>query len=274
MKKLLLLPFILTYCQCCAQIFDLKKSYTGYHYAHSPFKEDFINQFVVQFNAMWSADLDEGFSQYKGGELGKHFTTSGLRVIWGKNTKWTASTDYAFGSGKDKNEARFKNGITQHLTLISRCNQINLTFGIVKKEGKVWLEGIYSTNLGKVFIEYYTEYQDGTESFGSEYKLHGLYTGYIKTAELGFQASRRKKKNVFYTRVLFPVMIMGPAKNERNFVDVTSTQSDPRDFPSEYDAYVSNMEKYFSQSGALQSNSFKGISFGVGMFHMIGKNKE
>lgn len=255
-----------------AQIFELKKTYTGSHYAFSRFKTAEINQFVVQFNQMWKDDIETGFSQYKGGELGQTFTTSGLRVIWGKKErKWTASSDYAFGAGKAKNKVDFKNGMSQTLILRATSHQISSSFGMTFKENKYWLEAMYTTNLTKLIIEYATIHQNGTESFGTEYKLNGLYRGEIKTMELGFQASYKHKKFVLYTRVLYPVIVTGPKKNERNFVDVRSSQLEPRDFPSNYNSYVNDPEGHISRGESLTSNGFKGLSYGFGLFYLIGK---
>jgi hypothetical protein len=274
MKKLFTAAFLLTMMSVHAQVFVLKKTYTGYHYGFSRFNEDGLNKFVVQFNKMWGDDLQEYFHQYKGGERGQNFTTSGFRFIVGKKeTKWTFSTDYAFGFGKDKNEAVFKNGIRQHMVVKFRNNQVNLSFGITKKEEKFWLEALYCTNLAKVIIEYSTEHTNGVQSFGTEYKLNGIYIGTIKTMELGAQVSYKVKKYVFYSRVLFPIAVIGPDKNARNFIDERSGYTAPNDFPSDYDSYVNDPQRYVSEDHSLKSTNFKGLSFGFGMFYLIGKNK-
>jgi hypothetical protein len=275
MKRLIPLLFVLLTFECSAQTFHMKKSYTGYHYGVTNFDESQINQFVVGFNQMWSADLETGFEQYSGRELGLHFTTSGLRLIWGKkeDKKWTGSTDYAFGSGKDKNEAKFKNGIVQHMDIYARNHHINLTFGVAMKENKLWLEGVYCTNLGKVILEYGTEHAHGVTSYGTEYKLNGVYTANIKTMELGFQSSYKYKKYVFYFRALAPIVTTGPDEAERSFVDEKSTQPDPKNFPADYNAYVNTPSTFNSTTQGLQSTGFKGFSYGFGMFYLIGKDK-
>jgi hypothetical protein len=259
-----------------AQFFEMKKSYTGWHYAFSRFNPDGINKFVVQFNKMWESDIESGFHQYKGGERGQNFTTSGLRVIFGKKEeyKWTISSDYAFGFGKEKNECVFKNGMIQHMVMKFRNNQINFSFGITKKENKIWLEGLYCTNLGKIILEYSTEHRNGANSFGTEYKLNGIYTATIKTMEFGIQTSYKHKKYVFYARALMPAFIIGPSKNERSFVDERSSQMDPKDFPSDYNSYVADPVGHTSRGEFLKSNGFKGFSYGFGMFYLIGKDKK
>ena len=274
MKKIILLTIALSGGMCKAQLFDMKKTYTGYHYAFGRFNADEINRFVVQFNKMYEGELAEGFHQYKGNERGQNFTTSGFRVVFGKGeTKYTASTDYAFGFGKEKNEAEFKNGLKQHMVMKFRNNHINLTFGITKKENKYWFEGIYCTNLGKTIIEYSTEHKNGVNSFGTEYKLNGVYIGNIKTMEFGGQVSYKYKKYVFYTRVLMPAIVIGPGKNERNFIDERSGYDAPNDFPSEYNAYVSDPQGYTTGDESLKSTGFKGFSYGFGMFYLFGKDK-
>jgi hypothetical protein len=275
MKKLLTTGFLLVALCAGAQIFEMKKTYTGYHYGFGMWNPDGLNSFVVQFNEMYRDDLKEYFSQYTGRERGMSFTTSGFRFIVGKKeTKWTFSTDYAFGAGKEKNEAVFHNGITQHMVVKFRTNQINMTFGIAKKENKFWLEGMYCTNLSKVIIEYSTEHVNGVNSFGTEYKLNGVYIGTLKTMELGAQMSYKWKKCVFYTRVLYPVAVIGPDKDKRNFVDDRSGYEAPNDFPSDYKSYVSDPAGYQANGGALQTTGFKGLSAGVGMFYLIGKDKK
>lgn len=272
MKKYFFLAFMLGATLTQAQLFEMKKAYTGFHYAFSRFNEDGINRFVVQFNDLYRNDLKTGFHQYKGGERGQTFTTSGFRVIFGKGaTKFTLSTDYAYGWGKEKNEAEFNNGIKQYMDLKFRNNQVNLSFGITKNENKVWLEGLYCTNLGKVILEYSTKHLDGQQSFGTEYKLNGVYTGFIKTMEFGAQASYKYGKFVFYGRVLFPAIVIGPGKNERSFTDARTSQEAPSDFPSEYGTYVVNPTQYISTGGSLQSTGFKGLSYGFGMFYFFGK---
>jgi hypothetical protein len=271
---LFLAAFLLTGSYSKAQIFEMKKTYTGYHYAFSRFNADGINNFVVQFNKMWANDLESGFHQYKGNERGQNFTTSGFRFILGKKeTKWTFSTDYAFGFGKEKNEAVFKNGITQHMVMKFRNNQVNFTFGIAKKENKLWLEGMYCTNLGKVIIEYSTEHLNGVNSFGTEYKLNGVYVATIKTMEFGAQVGYKYKKYVFYARALMPAIVIGPDENARNFVDDRSGYAAPNDFPSDYDSYVGDPGSYSANSGSLKSTGMKGFSYGFGMFYLIGKDK-
>jgi hypothetical protein len=227
----------------------------------------------VGFNQLYQKDLKTGFHQYKGNERGQTFTTSGFRVIFGKNdTKFTASTDYAYGWGKEKNEAAFNNGITQHMDILFRCNQINLSFGITKKNNRVWIEGLYCTNLGKTIVKFSTEHQNGVQSYGTEYRLNGVYTGTIKTMEFGCQFSYKWKKYVFYARALMPAITMGPSASERDFVDEKSSQPSPNHFPSDYGTYVSDPS---SMSGKqfLQSTNFKGFSYGFGMFYLIGKSK-
>jgi hypothetical protein len=274
MKKTILLLLTLVCTQAHAQLFELKKTYTGFHYAFSRFDEDGINKFVVQFNKMWEADLNEGFHQYKGNERGQTFTTSGFRFIFKIGERhFTASTDYAYGFGKEKNEATFKNGMTQHMDIKFRCNQVNLSFGIAKKDNKVWLEGLYCTNLGKMILEYSSEYPNGVTSFGTEYKLNGVYVGKIKTMEFGVQASYKYKKYVFYGRALMPAFVIGPSKAERAFVDERSSQVSPKDFPSDYNSYVADPAGHTSRSEYLQSTGFKGFSFGFGMFYLFGKEK-
>lgn len=274
MKTIILAGLLLMGNIAQAQFFKMKKAYTGGHFAFSNFNPDGINQFVVQFNQMWGADLETGFSQYKGNERGQTFTTSGMRFIFGndENMKYTFSTDYGYGFGGKKNEAVFKNGVIQHMDLKFRNNQINFTFGITKNKDKVWLEGIYSTNLGKVILEYSTEHLNGVQSFGTEYKLNGVYTSTIKTMEFGAQATYKYKKYVMYARVLFPAVVIGPKENERNFVDERSGYS-PNDFPANYNSYISNPQGYASTGGALQSTGFKGLSYGFGIFYLIGKDK-
>jgi len=274
MKTIILMGFLLMGSIAQAQFFKMKKTYTGGHYAFSRFDPDGINKFVVQFNQMWSADLKTGFSQYQGNERGQTFTTSGLRFIFGENEdmKFTFSSDYGFGFGKHKNEAIFNNGIIQHMDLKFRNNQVNMTFGITKKEDKIWLEGVYSTNLGKVMIEYSTEHKNEVQSFGTEYKLNGVYISHIKTMEFGFQATYKYKKNVLYTRVLFPVVTIGPDKSERKFVDERGGYS-PNDFPSDYNSYINDPMGQNGTNRALESTGFKGLSYGFGIFHLIGKDK-
>lgn len=257
-----------------AQIFEMKKSYTGSHYAFSHFDPGGINQFVVQFNEMWSDDIQTGFHQYDGSELGQTFTTSGLRFIWGNNEmKWTASSDYAFGKGKDKNEVTFNNGMSQIFTLHSSCNQINNTFGIALNESKLWLEALYCTNLGKITMEYSTVHPNGVESFGTEYKLNGLYIGTIKTMQFGAQMSYKYKKYVFYARAMLPVAVLGPDSNVRQLIDEQSTQVGAQDFPSNYNTYVNDPMGHTSRNEFLQTTDFKGYSYGFGMFYLIGKDK-
>ncbi len=256
-----------------AQFFDMKKPYTGSHYAFNKFDPVGINQFVVGFNDMWKDDLLTGFSQYDGGELGQTYTTSGFRVIFGNNEerKWTISTDYAYGGGKNKNYATFSNGIEQELIMRYRSNQITQTFGISLKENTIWLEGMYCTNLSKVIIEYSTIHKDGNQSFGSEYRLNGMYTGKVKTMEFGIQMSYKYKKYVLYGRALMPVAMIGPGEDERNFIDERSSREAPNDFPSNYEAYVNAGGAYSSGSDALQSSFFKGFSYGFGVFYYMGK---
>ena len=258
------------------QFFTMKKSYTGSHYGFKRFDPIGINQFVVSFNEMWSENISTGFHQYDGSELGQTFTTSGLRFIWGKDEKmkWTASSDYAFGMGKDKNAVIFTNGIEQNLTLRASNHQVNNTFGISLNEDKLWIEALYSTNLGKVIIEYSTVHQDGTESFGTEYKLNGLYIGTIKTMEIGAQFCYKYKKYVFYTRAMVPLAIVGPGKGMRGLVDEQSSQADPKDFPSDYNTYISDPAGHVSRNEGLQTTGFKGFSYGFGMFYLIGKDKD
>jgi len=256
------------------KFFSLKKTYTGSHFAFTNFNADGINRFVVGFNDMWASSISTGFHQYDGSELGQTFTTSGFRLVWGKkDMQWTASSDYAFGAGKDKNEVSFSNGAAQKLVLRSNCNQINQSFGVVFNEGKLWLEGLYCTNLGKMIIEYSTLQPDKTESFGTEYKLNGLYVGTLKTMQFGAQVSYRHKKFVFYTRALVPVAVLGPNKAERGFKDEQSSQPDPTDFPSNYDTYLNDPQGHISRLENLQTTDFKGFSYGFGIFYLIGKNK-
>lgn len=275
MKKLLALVCALTFTLSVgAQIFDMKKTYTGFHYAFSRFNTDGINRFVVAFNQMYQNDIAKGFHQYKGNELGQTFTTSGFRLIWGKkDIKWTFTSDYAFGWGRDKNKAEFKNGIVQHMDIHMYNNQINSSFGVAMKDNKVWAEILYCTSLGKAVIEYSTEYPNGVSSYGTEYKLNGVYTGNIKTMQFGVQLSHKYKKYVFYGRALLPVAIIGPDKSERTFTDPRNSQYAPQDFPSDYNNYVNNPTAYVSQNGALNSSNFKGFSYGFGMFYLIGKDK-
>lgn len=275
MRKILIALLLLCSTITYAQIFSMKKMFTGYHFAFGRYNEDGINKFVTQFNDMYRDNLSEYFHQYTGGERGMNFTTSGTRFVVGKKeTKWTFSTDYAFGMGKEKNEAVFKNGIKQHLVLKFRVNHINVTFGIAKKENKFFLEGIYCTNLAKVILEYSTEHLNGVNSFGTEYKLNGVYVGTIKTMELGAQVIYRRKKVMMYTRVLYPVAVIGPDKSERNFVDDRSGYPAPNTFPSDYNSYVNDPGAYQANDGGLKSTSFKGLSFGFGMFYLIGKSPD
>ncbi|MFI5203595.1 MAG: hypothetical protein ACHQF2_03775 [Flavobacteriales bacterium] len=274
MKKCILILFLLVGSFSHAQLFEMKKTYTGFHYAFSRFNEDGINKFVVQFNKMYETDIESGFQQYKGNERGQTFTTSGFRLIFGKKeTKWTVSSDYAFGFGKDKNEVVFKNGMIQHMNMKFRNNQVNLSFGITKDENRVWLEALYCTNLGKIILEYSTEHRTGVTSFGTEYKLNGVYVGHIKTMEFGVQASYKYKKYVFYARALMPALIIGPSKKERAFVDERSSQTVPKDFPSDYNSFVNDPAGHTSRGEYLQSTGFKGFSYGFGMFYLIGKDK-
>ena len=275
MKRIMVIACCLFTYAAHAQVFALKKTYTGYHYAFSRFNEDGINSFVVQFNDMYKNNLSEYFHQYTGGERGQNFTTSGFRFILGKSeTKWTFSTDYAFGFGKEKNEAVFNNGVKQHLVLKFWNNQVNFSFGIAKKDNKFWLEGLYSTNLAKIILEYSTEHLNGVNSFGTEYRLNGIYTATIKTMEFGAQVSYKYKKYVFYSRFLVPAIVLGPDKDQRTFTDERSGYAEPGNFPSDYNSYVNNPQSYAANNGALSSTGFKGISFGAGMFYLIGKNKE
>lgn len=276
MKHKLTLLLLLTSTLSQAQLFELRKAYTGFHYAFAHYNPDGLNKFVVQFNKMYEADIETGFHQYNGRDRGQTFTTSGMRFVFGKQeNKWTASTDYAYGFGNEKNEVVFKNGMRQHMNLKWRTNQVNLSFGITRKEDKVWLEGLYCTNIAKVILEYSTEHANGDVSYGTEYKLNGIYVGTVKTMEFGVQASYRyKKKYIFYARALFPTFVVGPSKKERSFVDARSSYSDPKDFPSDYNSYVNDPAGHMSRGESLQSTGFKGLSYGAGMFYLIGKVKD
>lgn len=276
MKKLLLLaacgvvPLI-----AAAQLFQMRNAYTGGHYGFSRFDATGLNRFVVGFNDMWRDDLRSGFHQYKGSELGQTFTTSGFRVIFGRNEvyKWTISTDYAYGFGKEKNKAVFTNGAEQRMEVRCAKNQVNATFGVTLKDNKVWLEAYTSTNIAKVLIEYTTVYPNGNESYGSEYKLNGLYRGNLTTMELGLQASYKYKKYVMYSRAMFPLAILGPNESERNFTDERNGHEKPNDFPSNYNYYLNNPSAYVSENGQLKSSDFKGLSFGFGILYIIGKDR-
>jgi hypothetical protein len=259
---------------CYGQIFTMKKSFTGSHYGFRNFDPAGINRFVVDFNATWADDITTGFHQYDGSELNQTYTTSGFRLIWGKkDMKWTASSDYAFGAGKDKNNVVFNNGIEQNMILRATNHQISNTFGITLKEEKVWIEGMYCTNLGKVIVEYSTVHLDGNESFGNEYKLNGLYTGTIKTMEIGAQFCYKYKKYVFYARTMVPMAVVGPDKGLRGLYDPQSSQNDPKDFPSNYNTYVDDPSGHITRTEGLRTDGFKGFSYGFGMFYYIGKDK-
>lgn len=277
MKKILTIATLLCFTSSYAQLYFKKNLYTGYHYGWGYWNPSEMNHFVVGFNDMYHDDLKQYFSQYSGHERGMSFTTSGMRFIVGQedaDTKLTFSTDYAFGAGKEKNEAEFNNGIKQQMTLKFRTNQINLSFGIARHEDKFWLEGLYCTNLSKIIIEYSTEHLNGVNSFGTEYRLNGVYVGTIKTMEIGAQMSYKWKKYVFYSRVLYPVAVVGPDKEARTFIDDRSGYPEPNDFPSDYPAYVNDPAGYKSNGGALTTNGMKGLSFGAGMFYLIGKDKK
>jgi len=257
-----------------AQFIQMKKTYTGSYYGFKRIDPAGLNKFVVGFNEAYGSGMTEKFHQYKGGEFGQTFTTSGFRLIFGNGeNKWTLSTDYAFGMGKDKNEAVFTNGVEQHMTVRYSTNFITTTFGRTFKENKYWLEGMLTTNLSKMFVEYTTVYPKGQESFGSEYKLNGLYTANLKTMELGVQATYKYKKYLLFARAFMPLAILGPDKKERNFVDERNNNASPTDFPSNYDQYVNNQYAYESENGQLKSTSFKGFSYGFGFIYLIGKEQ-
>lgn len=260
--------------QANAQFIQMKKTYTGSYYGFKSIDPAGLNKFVVGFNEAYGAGMTEKFHQYKGGEFGQTFTTSGFRLIFGNGeNKWTLSTDYAFGMGKDKNEAIFANGVEQHMTVRYSTNFITTTFGRTFKENKYWLEGMLTTNLSKMFVEYTTVYPNGQESFGSEYKLNGLYTANLKTMELGVQATYKYKKYLLFARAFMPLAILGPDEKERNFVDERNNNASPTDFPSNYDNYVNNQAAYESENGQLKSTDFKGFSYGFGFIYLIGKEQ-
>jgi len=275
MRKLYLgVSLLLTSLTAHAQFIQMKKTYTGTYYGFKRIDPAGLNKFVVGFNERYGAGMSEKFHQYKGGEFGQTFTTSGFRFILGNGeNKWTFSTDYAFGSGKDKNEAVFTNGVEQHMEVRYSSNYITTTFGRTFKENKYWLEGMLTTNLSKMFIEYTTVYPNGQESFGSEYKLNGLYTANLKTMEFGIQATYKYKKYLLFARAFAPLFVMGPDEKERNFVDERNNNSAPTDFPSNYNTYVDNPATYVSDNDQLKSTNFKGISYGFGFIYLIGKEQ-
>ncbi len=270
--KIAILTFVCISCAITSvqgQFFQLKKSYTGSHFAFKRVNPKGLNDFFNSFNDLYAKDLTQKFHQLRGGEFGQTFTTSGLRVIFGKREdfKWTISTDYAYGAGKDKNEAHFSNGIEQHMKV--RYS----SFGVALKENKFWLEGMYCANISKITIEYSTLYPNGSESFSSEYKLNGLYTANLSTQELGIQLSYKRKKYVLYTRALLPIFITGPDKSSRSFVDPRNGNSQPTDFPSNYKTYSQNPNQLISNGEQLKSTGFKGFSYGFGLIYLIGKAK-
>jgi hypothetical protein len=257
-----------------AQFIQMKKTYTGSYYGFKQIDPAGLNKFVVGFNEMGGSGMTEKFHQYKGGEFGQTFTTSGFRFIFGNNTnKWTLSTDYAFGMGKDKNEAKYANGVEQHMTVRYSTNFVTTTFGRTFKENKYWLEGMLTTNLSKMYIEYSTVYPNGQESFGSEYKLNGLYKSTIKTMEIGVQATYKYKKYLMFARAFVPMFTLGPDEKERNFVDERNNNSQPTDFPSNYSTYSNDQAAYVNNNDQLKSTDFKGISYGFGIIYLIGKEK-
>ncbi len=258
-----------------AQIFEMMKPYTGSHYGFTHFDPAEINQFVIDFNEMWRDDIETGFDQYSGSELGQTFAVSGTRFVFGKNeTKWTFSTDYAIGTGKKRNEAVFKNGVTQIFNLRSTSNQISTTFGVALKENKVWLEGMYTTHLKKIVVEYATVHLNGIESYGTEYKLNGLYKGTIKTMELGIQTSYRKKRYVMYARVMYPFVIVGPDANERRYFDERTSQPEPNAFPANYQTYVNDPQGHLDRGEHMNTELFRGLTYGFGIYRLFGKIEE
>lgn len=272
---ILLMAFVSFTAQSQDKFFQIRNPYQGSHYAFSSFDAAEINQFIVQFNETWNEDISDGFDLYDGNELGMTFSTSGMRFVWGKkDMKWTASTDYAIGFGKTKNEVSFRNGISQKMELRSTSNQINNTFGISLDENKFWFEGLYCTNIRRIFIEYSTVHLNDIESFGPEYKLNGLYKGLIRTMEFGAQASYRKKKYIMYARVQYPIAIVGPGKDERYFTDAQSKHANPTDFPSNYNTYVSDPQGHYERKEGLMTSGFKGLSYGFGIMMIIGKFEE
>lgn len=257
-----------------AQFIQMKKSYTGGYYGFKHIDPTGLNQFIVGFNNANSSGMTEKFHQYTGNEFGQTFTTSGFRVIMGnKENKWTFSTDYAFGMGKDKNEAHFANGLEQHMTVRYSTNYATLTFGRTFKENKYWLEGMLTTNISKMFVEYTTVYPNKQESYGSEYKLNGLYKANLKTMEIGVQATYKYKKYLLFARAFVPMFTLGPDKTQRNFVDERNNNAAPTDFPSNYDTYQNNHTDYVNNNGQLKSTNFKGFSYGFGLIYLIGKEQ-
>ncbi len=275
MRKLYLgVTLLLTSLTAQAQFIQMKKTYTGTYYGFKSIDPAGLNKFVVGFNERYASGMSEKFHQYKGGEFGQTFTTSGFRFIFGNGeNKWTLSTDYAFGSGKDKNKAVFTNGVEQRMEVRYSSNFVTTTFGRTFKENKYWLEGMLTTNLSKMFIEYTTVYPNGQESFGSEYKLNGLYTANLKTMEFGVQATYKYKKYLLFARAFAPIFVMGPDEKERNFVDERNNNTQPTDFPSDYNSYADNPSSYVSENGQLKSTNFKGISYGFGFIYLIGKEQ-
>jgi len=276
MQKIFIILCVLMGINVNAQFFTMRHAYSGSHFAFKKINTGDLNRFVVSFNQLWATDIKSGYRQFKDNEFGQTFTTSGMRFVWGqKDMKWTFSTDYALGFGKVKNKVKFTNGIEQSMEVRYTSNQINNTFGISLKENKVWLEALYCTNLSRVFIEYSTIHLSGTESFGSEYKLNGLYKGLIKTMEFGLQTSYRfKKRYVLYARFLMPASIIGPSKDERVMIDERSVHSDPRNFPANYESYVNDPSGHISRNEQMRTDGFKGVSDGFGMLIYLGKIKE
>jgi hypothetical protein len=91
--------------------------------------------------------------------------------------------------------------------------------------------------------------------------------------EFGVQATYKYKKYLLFARAFAPIFVMGPDEEERNFVDERNNNTQPTDFPSDYNSYVDNPSSYVSENGQLKSTNFKGISYGFGFIYLIGKEQ-
>lgn len=234
------------------------------NYTFSQYNTEGFNLFHDSFNNFWGDELSKGWDQVNGREFSQPGIGIGFRYRGLKKVAYTAESMFVYGKRSLKNNTLWTSGVEQRYRFQARDLYWTFSQGIVLFK-RFFVELYTGGVFRRLRLHFTTVHTDGSESYSTEYKLNGFYSGTTTALEWGGQLGYKWKNFMFYGRFTNVIPNFPPAKGIVNLDDYDSNNFVPTEFPSNYVTYATDPIAFVQNNDGLRTDDFEGMKLILGI---------
>lgn len=223
-----------------------------------------FDQFAENYNTANASNLSSPLTHFKM----KPSLHAGTNFMWG-----VFYSEIAYNTIHGRAKAELHNGNKRVMDMKLKDLDVALGFGYGGTSFYAYFVGVMNFGMGDK-LRAWTEYPDGTESFGTENYLNGVYTDH---ARIGFRPGLRfgfSPSDEITLMISLDKLKEGGAYNYWTDDDVDSFSSvDNETIPVDWQAYINDPGNYILTNPEVVHSGWSGLQLRLGIcFNMMSED--